>query len=218
MKKKYLLTVIASFTIAFSFGQDSRGEFATQDNGLMYSTEAIGKLKQMVEQQNIRYKTCPLNKTYHSYGQSNIIQLTFRSKTNDLKSIINSLKNNTSYNKLITNYKSYLISSDTDKKIILSPYKEDKYLSGDPSSGFDSYYVGTKNLALHKWTYDYSKKDEYTENYELEAFFLKKEFISIPINEEYAKLIQYVDCMVDTTTLVMLSQDYDYSSGNSEMN
>jgi hypothetical protein len=48
------------------------------------------------------------------------------------------------------------------------------------------------------WVFDYSEKSTYSEE-SISAFYFTTNFIEPPLPEKYARMVQYSDCMVDTT-------------------
>jgi hypothetical protein len=205
MRKTFILTTLVFFYF-FAQAQDSpdqRGEFATQDNGLMYSNAAMQKLRMMVEKQNIIYKRCDLNKPYYAFPQSRMITITFSSKTENLKNVIADLKANKPLEYYIQKYPSYIKSMDSNRLIIQTKSKEDPYLSGSPEHGYNEFYSKQK-LEVGIWSYDYDVKDKYTDAYSVDATLLRYPFASQIIPKVYASQILYVDCMVDTNAFLML--------------
>ncbi len=84
--KPTFLFVMLMLASCIAQSQDNP-EFRTNSNGLMYSDNAMMKLKQMVTDQNIRFRSCDLTKRFVSYPQARIFSVTFKSKRDNLKAI-----------------------------------------------------------------------------------------------------------------------------------
>jgi hypothetical protein len=69
-----------------------------------------------------------------------------------------------------------------------------------------------------KWIYRYNDKSEYSKE-SIDAFFFIEEFSQKSIPEIYARMIQYSDCMVDTSTQVFYEKAdrSDVGNGNEEL-
>jgi len=58
-----------------------------------------------------------------------------------------------------------------------------------------------------RWIYRYYDKSEYY-NESIEAFYFIKDFTESPLPESYARMVQYADCMIDTSTLIFYEPAY----------
>ncbi|PXY39095.1 hypothetical protein DMB65_19650 [Flavobacterium cheongpyeongense] len=68
----------------------------------------------------------------------------------------------------------------------------------------DSY----KNNFKGRWVFEFQEKTEYSKE-SLNAFYFIEEFKTKPISDKYAKLIQYSDCLVDTTAQIFYDEAKD---------
>ncbi|PXY39094.1 hypothetical protein DMB65_19645 [Flavobacterium cheongpyeongense] len=70
-------------------------EFKVYDNGLIYSENAVVKLKHIVDSLNLKFKVCEFNKTFLSCAQTkaNFVRL----EKNDVLKAKKDLENNISY-------------------------------------------------------------------------------------------------------------------------
>lgn len=210
---RVLFTAFLALSLHAANGQvnPSRGEFATNTNGLMYSDADMQILRFIVDSLNLRFKTCDLNKTYYSNPQARSYKISFSSESNDLKEIINDIKNDLSFHQLAAKYASFTHSTDSSSLIIR--LQNDYYLSGTPGTGYDKITLTEDTSAdLSKvkdgWTYTYSLKDKYSSSYRLSCYFFPEEWQRQAIPEQYSRLIQYVDCMIDTSAQVFLTDKW----------
>lgn len=188
-----------------------RGEFATNSNGLMYSDNDMKSLRFIVDSLNLRFKTCDLNKTYYATCQATTHYISFSSKTNDLTAIINDLKKNISFDELSKKYASFAVDSEKSKLII--KLNDGTYLTGSPGKGYDDITLSDDSafnysIIAGQWVYYYSKPDSYSKDYDLDCHYFPSDWQNPAIPTEYARLIQYVDCMIDTSAHVFLTENY----------
>ncbi len=215
---KLLLLLIGLAVAGYSNAQNNRGEFATNLNGLMYSDADMRQLRFIVDSLNLKFKTCPLNKTFYSLPQARVYYVLFKSKDNDLREIKKDLDAQTAFADVIQKYSSFIEILDTANLLIrtISHKKEGDeyyYLSGDPYSGYDGFYWDKKfskkeNAFVNRWIYDYSVKRKNDDKYALEGHFFPEKLKQLPIPAAIGSLIQYVDCMVDTNSVVFLTDKY----------
>src|SRR5690606_35686710 len=63
--------------------------------------------------------------------------------------------------------------------------------------------ISIKDTKNALWVYEYRDKTKYDEE-SIKAFYFPSGIQSSVLPERYASLVQYVDCMVDTSTLILL--------------
>ncbi len=211
--KPTFLFVMLMLASCIAQSQDNP-EFRTNSNGLMYSDTAMMKLRQMVTDQNIRFKTCDLNKRFISYPQARVFSVTFKSKRDNLKAIRSAMDKGEPFYTLVADHNPLIESIDTNQIFIqLNPDEEGKitYLKGNPEEGYSSDYMLSSNKSIpepNHWIYDYDTPDKYDKEYRLSANWFLESFRQTVIPAEYGKLIQYVDCMIDTNAQVFLTDKY----------
>jgi hypothetical protein len=218
MKRILLTPVLHLAIIVVANGQSpSRGEFATNTNGLMYNDADMKVLRFVVDSLNLRFKSCDLNKTYYTYPQTKQYYVSFESVNNDLKNIIKDIESNTDFHLLISRYSSFVDNIDSGNLFIRTSSRKKEggytYLEGTPGSGYDDVYIDKKNTTVNKdlinnWVYDYSPKDKYSKENSLTCRYFPVQWKQQAIPEKYARLIQYVDCMIDTSAVVFLTDNY----------
>jgi len=203
-------TIITLFLLTFgatSYSQDT--EFGKSTNGLIYSDKTIKELKSIVDSLNLKFKVCDLNKIYKSKLQckANYIYL----EKGKIKEAKKDIESNISYNDFIKKYR----TAEVEKGLLVVKFQYKNY-KGKEEVGFNSMELDNKyqhefnfeeDISTYdkplegKWVYQYSKKTNYSEE-SIEAFYFTEEFYQKPIPAVYARMIQYSDCMVDTTAQV----------------
>lgn len=205
MKKLFAFMVLFCLNIT---AQET--EFKVYDNGLIYSENSVSKLKHIVDSLNLKFKVCEFNKTFKSYGQAkaNFVQV---EKSDALKAK-KDLEKGISYTDFKAKYGKALFD---ENRIILksnySNYKDEEEVEFSSLSfgrrdgesitrnkkDIDSYNNDFKG----KWVFEYEEKTSYSKE-SLKAFYFVEGFKTKPLSEKYARLIQYSDCLVDTTAQI----------------
>ncbi len=192
----------------------SRGEFATNPNGLMYNDADMKILRFVVDSLNLRFKTCDLNKSYYSCAQTNQYYVRFKSEHNNLKDILTDIKDKKDFHQVVAKYSSFIDAVDSGNLFIRQKSGSEEggfyYLEGSPGEGYNRVYLKKKenNIIINDWVYDYSPKDKYSKSYSLTCRYFPSQWKQQPLPEKYARLIQYVDCMIDTNAVVFLTDKY----------
>lgn len=194
------------FLLLFHLTSTSQNtEFKQYENGLMYDASTMKQLKFIVDSLNIKYRTCELDKVYYSSYQTKAHFISLEKE--NIAPAIKDINNNMSYEDFIKKYPS--TETDTslvvlkrkyntyDKRVIVefkSMLKEREIVIRNDSSKFDQPVKG-------KWVSDNRKDSDYRKQ-SIQAFYFPAEFEKQPLPEKYARMIQYSDCMVDTTTQI----------------
>lgn len=171
-------------------------EFEVYSNGLIYDQATMKKLSSIVDSLNVRFRTCDLSHPYFSFAQGQATYVGIPSKA-ALKMIERNLP-------LETYLKAY--PSSLKKKVWVTKsrytgYNGVKYIEYEalPSRHSQPSITVRNQPANNKtsgWIIDGEKK---------EAFYIDRlEQYKVPV--AYARLVQYVDCMVDTTTEIFFPQ------------
>lgn len=194
-------------------GQSRDREFNLHKSGLLYSEADMKILRHMVDSLNLRFKTCDLSRPYYSFPQTPVFFVHFKSEKNSLEGITKDITPQTSFNELIKKHRAFIDEVDTTMLIIKTGKFGGKhsYLEGNPAYGYDygfyDYEAGKAHIA-GKWRYSYSPKDELTEYNSLLCWYFPLDLVQKKLPLKYAALIQYVDCMVDTSATVMLARPW----------
>ncbi len=202
---KKISPLVAFFLAAIiATGQGpARGEFATNSNGLMYSDGDIKALRFIVDSLNLKFKSCEPNQQYFSMPQGRFYYARFTDEKNDLRSIVADI-DKISFHELVSKHRPFLRSCDTTSILIKG---KTYYLSGTAEHGYESQNFGggrktTGEIKEGNWLFIYETPQQYTNYYEIFCYYFPEKLQSKSIPKEYASLIQYVDCMVDTTSVV----------------
>jgi hypothetical protein len=204
---KQITTIILLLFGTASFSQDT--EFGKSNNGLIYSDTTVKQLKFIVDSLNLKFKVCELNKTYLSKFQAKAHFVSLESgKIKDAKKDIEA---NISFDDFIKKYSKSEVENEL--LVVKFKYKNDvekdviEFSSIELNSKYEHEFNFEKNLKNYdeplkgKWIYRYYDKTEYSKE-SIDAFYFIEEFSQISIPEIYARMIQYSDCMVDTSTQI----------------
>jgi hypothetical protein len=201
---------IALLLLAFGTTCSSQStEFDNSSNGLIYPDTTIKQLKYIVDSLNLKFKVCDLNKVYQSKQQAkaNFISLE-KGKINEAKKDIES---NISFEDFIK--KNPNAKVEMELLVVKFKYKnyDDKDIVEFSSIELDDKYrhdleyeknIGNYDKPLKgKWIYKYYNKTDYSAE-SIDAFYFIEEFSQMPMPVMYAKMIQYSDCLVDTSTQI----------------
>lgn len=185
-------------------------EFKVYNNGLIYSENSVNKLKHIVDSLNLKFKVCEFNKIFLSCAQAkaNFVDMSGGKVLEAKKDI----ENNIPFLEFKAKYPK--VKFDENLIVVKSIYKDYENNENIEFSSLDlgksksksisniSSIVSNKDKFIGKWIYEFEGKSEYSKA-SLRAFYFIEEFKSKPISDKYAKLIQYSDCMVDTTAQVL---------------
>ena len=199
--------LVLGFVILFSFQSFAQNpEFAKSSNGLIYSDSTIKQLKYIVDSLNIRFRACDLQKVYRAkaQGKTNYIKL----DTGNIKAALRDIEANISFDEFVKKYPA--AKFDSDLLVVRFNYKdyEDKDVTRFSSVELsnDHYYIISLNENLQRflkplkgtWVFDYWPGSKLVEE-QISAFYFTANFIEPSLPEKYARMVQYADCMVDTS-------------------
>ena len=214
MKIKIIL-----FVLFYNFGFSQSGEFTVYPNGLIYSEQSVNKLKQIVDSLNLKFKVCQFNKVFKAVAQTKTNFISFeKSKVMDAKK---DMDNNISFDAFVKKYPKAKISNNklTTKSKYFDNYSNKNIVSirAIEFSARDRFAIDKDENEVNsffqtsikgKWLYEYREKTDYSAE-SIIAFYFLDNFSSKPIHPKYSKLIQYADCMVDTTSQVFHEQSIE---------
>lgn len=163
------------------------------------------QLEFIVDSLNIKFRTCDLNKTYYSKYQAKAHFVNLEKSS--IKEAQKDMANNIAFEDYIKKYPKSTIDKDLlvvkfkyknyqDKAIVefSSIIKEHKI---DIEERPDLYTKSVKGT----WVFDYWEGGSYTDE-SIRGFYFTTEFEKQPIPNVYARMVQYSDCMVDTSTQI----------------
>ncbi|MGL2967496.1 hypothetical protein [Flavobacterium sp. XGLA_31] len=198
------LIIVLCFVTLLAKGQS--GEFKVHDNGLIYSESAVAKLKHIVDSLNLKFKVCNVNKQYYANKQTlgHYVSL----EKSKVKEALKDIKENISYDAFIAKYPK---AAKEEKLVVIqseyTDYDKKKRIAfhnlrlGENYNHEIEFPENDAKALKGSWIFSYSEKTSYSDE-EVEAFYLLEPFKSNPIPSQYAKLIQYSECLVDTTAQV----------------
>lgn len=202
MKTQTLMAVVIVLTTISR--AHAQSEFEVHPNGLIYGDSTIEQLRHIIDSLNIKYKVCERRTDYLSLPQG-FAHYVFLDKP-DMKNARKDMENNISIEAFIRKYpaatleKNYLVGGFEDKNKQVTEFIH--FEIGDESRKSVT-AKKPKNARAPFWVYEYRSKTSYGKE-RLEAFYFPSGMQSQVLRNQYAALVQYVDCMVDTSTAVML--------------
>ena len=202
-------TLSLLFILSFSFGWSQSGEFVPSQNGLIYSDTAVNQLKHIVDSLNLKFRTCD-NKPYYTKLQGKGTYFSIEGPNAGKAKM--EIESGISPKKLKKKYPEAQL--DPDLLVVKHRYKDyaakDVVLLENVGLNDKEYELslqvskdkemGAKNKG---WVFIYREKSEYS-NESLEAFYLDG-LKSVKLKENYSRLVQYSDCLIDTTATVYLA-------------
>ena len=177
------------------FGQ--RTEFNVYDNGLIYSKATMSKLAIIVDSLNLKFRTCDLAHQYNSFEQGMATKVNIRD-SQALKLIESGVS--------LEGFKEkYSASVKEEFWIIKSRYRDYRNKRYIEYSGLPYGWNEEPTISL-----DDNRRNDKSSGWvvngdKTEAFYLNK-LTQFTLPYEYARLVQYVDCMIDTTASIYLPQ------------
>lgn len=172
-------------------------EFKVYENGLIYDERTMTKLSVIVDSLNLKFRTCDLSHPYYSYAQGMATLVKVPSK-DALKQIRNGIS--------LDAYRQRYPGSKKDELwLVKSRYRDHKdkrfiEYSGLPYGWGDEPSITVEdereNDKSSGWIVD--------EEESLAFYFSKLESYTLPA--EYARMVLYVDCMIDTTAEIYFPQ------------
>ena len=203
MKALILVLLLAAHSAAFS----QRPEFA-KFNGLIYPDSTITRLKHVVDSLNLKFKVCELHKVYQSRQQAKAHHISL--EKGRIREARKDMEAKMPFELFIKKYPKAKVHKQL--LVIKEPYfpdddKEVTELTGISLSDEEfSVHLKDKlpetNQSLNgTWLYRYYEKTGFMDE-SIDAFYFTEDFSSRPLPVKYARMVQYSDCMVDTSTQV----------------
>ena len=201
--KQLTIFLVFIFSCTISFGQN--GEFKIYSSGLMYSDTTMRQLEFIVDSLNIKFRTCDLSRAYCSKFQARAHYVILEKK--NVKRARKDMANNMAFEDFIRNYPEAII--DRDLLVVKFKYKNyDEREIVSFTSIIEEHEIEIEEkpefysqAVIGKWVFDYWKRGRYNEE-SIRAFYFTTEFENRPLPEVYARMVQYSDCMVDTSTQI----------------
>lgn len=189
------------------------GEFDATDSGLIYSRTTLQQLRRIVDSLNYRFTSCDLTRRYVAPAQARahyveLVKGNIRQARQDLARGI-------SYEEFVRKYP----QAQVDQELLVTRYADQDYdekarvvFRSLPLNYDDAHSVSFyENLAQYaqplrgQWLAAHDEKTEYSAE-GIRAFYVLDEFRQPALPEPYARLVQYTDCMVDTSAQIFTGQ------------
>jgi hypothetical protein len=188
--KRYAL-FMALLACAAAYGQ---GEFQIHANGLIYDEATMNRLGVIVDSLNVKFRTCDLSRPHHSLAQGRGTFVAVRNK--EARKLI---ANNISLHDYLQRYP----KSATHENLYITQsrytgYKDQRLIeySGLPYGWNNEPTVTVPDKPRNDKTTGWVVDEEGDEALYIESL------TSTALPHSYARLVQYVDCMVDTTASI----------------
>lgn len=169
-------------------------------DGLIYSEAAIGQMRTVVDSIHEVYQKSNLDKDYYSLPQTigHYIQFDAQYGT----SIGEAIKSGMDFDELVAVYGDSLWRVEKNLITTWKEYgKKNIVLSGFnfKTSSHHNIYLGKSSSRIKSLS---NAGGEWMMSYNNTAFYFTKDFDTKKIPRKYARMIQYVDSMVDTTAVI----------------
>ena len=187
----------------------NRNEFSKNGADLLYDAGDIAIMRKLVDSLNIRFKSCELNQQYWSCPLTIEYAVTFDTSGFAFSSLQEDLRNNDPIYQILDKYKEHIRSLDSSVILVKRiRYGDDKsfesLIKGNPSDGYNDFNVDKESMNKDlTWSISFPQKG--TNPRLIGLVYCSNRFTQQLIPTKYARLIQYVDCMIDTNQQVFLS-------------
>ena len=186
------------FSGARCFGQD--GEFKLYPSGLIYSDSTMSQLEFIVDSLNIKFKACDLDRTYYSKLQAKAHYVYL--EKGSMKEARDDMNASMPFDEFIKKHPQ--VQVEKDLVVVKYRYLNDEKEVAEFTSVLEEQtlrFIDRPDLFARaiegKWLFKYSSYSKY-----FQAFYFTTEFKKQPLAEEYARMIQYADCVIDTSTQI----------------
>lgn len=195
-------------------------EFSENSNGLIYSDTTMQQLHRIVDSLNLKFKSCDLNPTYFALAQTVGHWVHLESDAKAAKAF---LEKRPGYEAFLQKFP----SAETDSNILVVRQITDDDEGGKSVAfeGWPGEDAGALELPFEpgllnnqtRLVYKFYPANKWRKYDMLSAWFFKSPFEQRMLPADYARLAQYVDCLVDTTTTTYLSERDGYEEENKSL-
>ncbi|MDC8002657.1 hypothetical protein POV27_01215 [Aureisphaera galaxeae] len=187
---------ILFFCLSFAFTH-AQTEFEAHENGLIYSPEAMSKLSEIVAMENQQFRVCDLSKDFKSNLQTTGYVLKVSDKHR--KDLARDVKASIPLSDFLEKYKVEL----GDKQLmVLSEYEG---YDGEMISELNTYpaensfYISKDEIQPGKGN-PWMMRDTY--GGKIRLLYMERPMTTSKVPYKYARMIQYSECLVDTTATI----------------
>lgn len=189
-------------------------EFEVFPNGLIYSEQTMLQLHRIVDSLNLRFKTCDLDRSYRAKTQAPVVLVELEG--DNLEKPLSDLNAQMPLEQFLQKYpeakvhRDLLAIRDFDKDgkgysmLELSVYPEEFSLTIPANAPC------AKEVRKGKCLYKHSPKSQWQEKEYIAAYYLESDLAAPVLPFDYARMVQYTECMIDTTTTTYLGSSYSY--------
>lgn len=188
-------------------------EFGPTANGLIYSAHTMSKLRHIVDSLNLKHKVCELRRAYRSQrqGQAHYVRL----EDGDLATARQALAASIAPDE----FKRRFPKADVQYNLLVISRQEavDRLAKEEATTVYESIPFNNKGeyefrllgslpaLAAGQggWVVNEVPKTRYSPAY-VEGFYFPAGLRQAPLPAHYAALVQYADCLIDTTAQIYL--------------
>jgi hypothetical protein len=187
----------------------SKGEFGPTTNGLIYSPRTMNQLRHIVDSLNLRHKVCELRRAYRSQlqGQGHYVSL----EKGDFKAARLALEQGISPEA----FQARFPAANMEKDLLVISYQDDednprkqaatvyRSMSFNDRGGYSLRLkdAPANPAAAGRWVVQSEAQSSYSDA-SLRAFYFPAGLTQAPLPAQYASLVQYADCLIDTTTQI----------------
>lgn len=213
MAVKNIITLCLVFVAVAATAQE--GKQKETNNGLIYSTGTIARLKTIADSLNVRYKVCDLLKLYQSVPQGRAVFVAMGEQ--DLIDARKDIDAGISIEAFENKYPAARIEKD----LLVTKHRYKTYGNEDRvqfagvsfTDSYGDYLVFDKDLEQYgtitpgRWVYEYYQLSDKSKTI-LKAFYFPEGLKVYRLAAPYSRMVQYTDCMVDTSTEVFYKDAY----------
>jgi hypothetical protein len=185
-------------------------------DGLMYASTDIQEMKKTTDSLNLRYLECVANPVYYSWPQTQAMLIKLKVLQKHAEKVVSRLKQNIPLEQIYREIPE-VVAEDSTHVVLARRPRDTKYDKEDETvlysgngNGFNNFRFSGQ-LIWGSYIFDSDNMGKYTF---ISVWRLDKPFSTVQLPQEYAKMIQYVDCMIDTNMVLMLDKGRSYEEDN----
>jgi len=177
-------------------------------DGLMYAAADMQQLKKAADSLNLQYLECIAQPVYYSLPQTQALRIKLQTPTKDTTLIVARLRQHIPLAQILREFPG-LVMEDSGHVVLAWKPRDTEYdneydtvLYSGNANGFNT--IGLNKQAI--WDNCICSLEYLGEYTNIYIWRLDKPFSRLQLPQEYAKMVQYVDCMIDTGTVLMLNK------------
>ncbi|WP_298547335.1 hypothetical protein [uncultured Aquimarina sp.] len=176
----------------------AQSEFTEFENGLIYSPNAIAKLQEIVGDKNKEFRKCDLTKSFRSIPQTKGLYIDI--EASNAEGLIEMLEANISLENFIAKYAPNVKSKlALITKTTYTRYDGSEYIRVSEEPNGRDVNIQEKDWGkslVNNWIINRRKG-------KIEGVvYLQSEFKSLELPYQYSRMVQYAECLIDSTTQI----------------